>query len=322
MVEAFRLVDSNWYNERMYSGASSCTIEIGLRVRGYLGATLTVALLTGRLLTVANVGDSVAYLHDGKHFFPITKSHRLDDNLHEKQRLERAGVTIAPLCSTLNGPAQPGKMGYGPFRVWPGGLAVSRSIGDADVSSHVWCVPHLHQILLPTAGARLILASDGLWDCLSIKSVKRMVKKKSIYKCAGELVELVGRAQGGQLSDDVTIIVVDVLEAEGETVYRDFKYVLQNAEKQKQSNVHARVGNFFKSGSKRFSKSSKNQAPDDFLAAMDGVTFVSEHLMERNIESLVSSNDTPAFPIHRDYTVSDKRRAHGSIYHPHASDED
>ena len=295
----------------------------GFESERFLGATLTIALLTGRLLTVANVGDSLAYIHDGERFFPITKSHRLDDNPHEQQRLRRAGVTIAPLCSTMNGPAQRDTMGYGPLRVWPGGLAVSRSIGDADVSKHVWSLPHLHQMLLPTPGARLILASDGLWDCLSIKTVKKMVKKKSIYKCAGELAERVGRAHSGQLSDDVTIVVVDVLKAEeGESGHRDFKYVLQDAERQRQSNGHARVGKFFKSRSIRLSKSSKNQAPDAFLAAMDGLTFVPEHLMERNIETSVSPIDTSVAPMHRDYTVSDKWLAHGSIYRPHSSDEE
>lgn len=37
-------------------------------------------------------------------------------------------------------------MQIGPLRVWPGGLCLSRSIGDMDVGEFIVPVPHVKQI--------------------------------------------------------------------------------------------------------------------------------------------------------------------------------
>jgi serine/threonine protein phosphatase PrpC len=55
----------------------------------------------------------------------------------------------------------------GPLRCWPGGLCLSRSIGDQDVGQFIVPVPLVKQVKLSTAGGRLIIASDGVWDVLS-----------------------------------------------------------------------------------------------------------------------------------------------------------
>jgi len=39
-----------------------------------------------------------------------------------------------------------GGVEVGPLRVWPGGLCLSRSIGDMDVGAYVVAVPHVKQI--------------------------------------------------------------------------------------------------------------------------------------------------------------------------------
>ena len=48
---------------------------------------MTAALLTGRLLSVANVGDSLASLHDGLALRHVTADHRLVSNAAEAARL-------------------------------------------------------------------------------------------------------------------------------------------------------------------------------------------------------------------------------------------
>ncbi|URD78401.1 phosphatase 2C [Musa troglodytarum] len=55
----------------------------------------------------------------------------------------------------------------GPLRCWPGGLCLSRSIGDMDVGEFIVPVPYVKQIKLLKAGGRLIIASDGIWDALT-----------------------------------------------------------------------------------------------------------------------------------------------------------
>lgn len=44
------------------------------------------------------------------------------------------------------GPADgPNASGWGPLRVWPGGLCLSRSLGDFDVGTCVLALPHITQ---------------------------------------------------------------------------------------------------------------------------------------------------------------------------------
>ena len=38
----------------------------------------------------------------------------------------------------------------GPIRIWPGGLCVARSIGDADAGLDVVPIPHVKQVGRPT----------------------------------------------------------------------------------------------------------------------------------------------------------------------------
>ncbi len=147
---------------------------------------MTVCLATGWLLTVANTGDSAAVLDTGSSMLELIKSHRIHSNLEEQARLKQAGQYLAPLGFHLQvrlqrwdaaalrwdkptdrqpllsrrrdehqgrhrprrpqGPAKPGEQGVGPLRLWPGGLCVSRSIGDLDAGAEVVPVPHIRQV--------------------------------------------------------------------------------------------------------------------------------------------------------------------------------
>ena len=55
----------------------------------------------------------------------MSGNHRLDSNKAERARAQAAGAEVA--ASVLEGKP------VGPLRVWPGGLAMSRSLGDHPV---------------------------------------------------------------------------------------------------------------------------------------------------------------------------------------------
>ena len=55
----------------------------------------------------------------------VSASHRLDTNKQEQARVKAAGCEVC--ATTLEGKA------VGPLRVWPGGLAMSRTLGDWEV---------------------------------------------------------------------------------------------------------------------------------------------------------------------------------------------
>jgi serine/threonine protein phosphatase PrpC len=117
---------------------------------------VTVAIVTGWLLTVANAGDSMAILDTPKGIKEMVASHRIQENTTEQDRLRAAHAQIAPLGFHLQGPAKPEELGVGPLRLWPGGLCVSRSVGDLDAGALVVPVPHIKQV-------RCLLAEACKW---------------------------------------------------------------------------------------------------------------------------------------------------------------
>jgi len=169
------------------------------------GCTATVAFLHGWTLVCGNVGDSLIYIDTGKQVDVVSADHRLDNNPGEIQRLVSRGQLVhAMLHRRTHRPV-------GPLRAWPGGLCMSRSIGDLDVGPHILALPEVMNIQLPShSGSRVIIASDGLWDGVKdpIAAVEA-VRSLNTEEAAAELGKLAVADRG--LRDDLTIIVVDVL---------------------------------------------------------------------------------------------------------------
>ncbi|KAK7317862.1 hypothetical protein RJT34_02438 [Clitoria ternatea] len=87
-----------------------------------------------------------------------------------------------------------------PLRCWPRGLCLSKSIGDMDLGEFIVPIPYVKQVKLSNTCGRLITASDGIWDTLSLK-----MTTKSCHAL---------RTRG--LKDDTTCIVVDIIPPEVE----------------------------------------------------------------------------------------------------------
>lgn len=137
------------------------------------GTTATVVLLSEEHVVVANVGDSAAYLFPADHAEPaqkVTAEHRAAHcSEEERKRCEAHGATFARATAT------DGKTPIGPLRLFPGGLMVTRSLGDSDSSAAVIPTPDVCVLPYPEAGAQLLLASDGLWDFVDLGAVSRWV---------------------------------------------------------------------------------------------------------------------------------------------------
>ena len=54
--------------------------------------------------------------------------------------------------------------------------------------SVVLCEPEVRRVTLPSQGARLIIASDGLWDAMNPKTAAHHVRGMQASKAAQELV--------------------------------------------------------------------------------------------------------------------------------------
>lgn len=175
----------------------------------------------------------------------VSGNHRLDDNKAERQRLTELGRELS--SSAVEG--RP----VGPLRVWPGGLAMSRTLGDHEVTTfesmlhcaqapqvnadacnfcppppvqtciigralswHMLCSPRcwysrsasgstypcaqagsavtaepeVRQVTLPLNGARIVIASDGLWDAVNPKTAMHHIRSMPASKAATDLVSL------------------------------------------------------------------------------------------------------------------------------------
>ncbi|KAE8683345.1 putative protein phosphatase 2C 15 [Hibiscus syriacus] len=104
------------------------------------GTTLTLVIIEGWVITVASVGDSRCIFDsaDGGIYY-LSADHRLECNEEERERITASGGDIGRLNAGAG-------TEIGPLRCWPGGLCLSRSIGDRDVGEFIVPVPYVQQI--------------------------------------------------------------------------------------------------------------------------------------------------------------------------------
>ncbi|XAR64060.1 Phosphoprotein phosphatase [Bertholletia excelsa] len=170
------------------------------------GTTVTLVIIEGWVLTVASVGDSRCILESAEgEMFYLSADHRLECNVEEAERITASGGEVGRL--NTGGGTQ-----FGPLRCWPGGLCLSRSIGDRDVGEFVVPVPYVKQVKLSTTGGRLIISSDGVWDSLSAEAAFDCCRGMPPDAAASQIVKEAVQLKG--LRDDTTCIVVDLIPPE------------------------------------------------------------------------------------------------------------
>ncbi|EOY14511.1 Phosphatase 2C family protein isoform 2 [Theobroma cacao] len=170
------------------------------------GTTVTFVIIEGWVITVASVGDSRCILESAEGgIYYLSADHRLECNEEERDRITASGGEVGRL--NTGGGAE-----IGPLRCWPGGLCLSRSIGDMDVGEYIVPVPYVKQVKLSTAGGRVIISSDGVWDALSAEVALDCCRGMPADAAAAQIVKEALQAKG--LRDDTTCIVVDILPQE------------------------------------------------------------------------------------------------------------
>ena len=146
-----------------------------------------------------SIDEDAATAPDMPDFRRLTRDHNPDDPF-EARRLVDAGARL--------GRMRQGGEEVGPMRTYPGGLAVSRAIGDLNAPA-VICRPECTRVPVPPAGGRLVLASDGLWNALGDAEVATVAHEaESAAEAAAALMRAVMQRRGAH--DDITIVVVDV----------------------------------------------------------------------------------------------------------------
>ncbi|KAH9611923.1 hypothetical protein KSS87_014541 [Heliosperma pusillum] len=170
------------------------------------GTTVTFVIIEGWFVTVASVGDSQCVFESSEgDVYCLSADHRLETNEEERERVTASGGEVGRLNTG-------GGTEIGPLRCWPGGLCLSRSVGDRDVGEFIVPVPYVKQVRLSSAGGRLIISSDGVWDMLSFEAAVDCCRGMSPEAAAAHIVKEAVQIKG--LRDDTTCIVVDIIPPE------------------------------------------------------------------------------------------------------------
>ncbi|EPS59533.1 hypothetical protein M569_15272, partial [Genlisea aurea] len=229
------------------------------------GTTATLVIIKGWIVTVASIGDSRCALEStndgGIHYHYLSADHRLDCNDEERRRITASGGEVARINTG-------GGREIGPLRCWPGGLCVSRSIGDKDIGEFIVPIPHVKQVKLSSGGGRLIVASDGVWDALSLEMAFDSCRGMPAEAAAAHIVKEAVMAKG--LRDDTTCIVVDVQPQE----------VSDPPPKPPKKPKQAKRAGFFESASSQSMKKDGNYKLDDSVEELfdQGSALLSERL--------------------------------------------
>jgi len=147
-----------------------------------MGTTLVaVALVADDTLTVANIGDSRAYLLRDGELSQLTQDHSVPEELLRQGQLTRDEADIDPRRHILT-------------------RVLGASFGEG---------PDL-QTIVPYRGDRLLLCSDGLYNEVADDEVAHVLRTVADpTQAAQRLVELANEHGG---ADNISVVVVDVVD--------------------------------------------------------------------------------------------------------------
>lgn len=187
------------------------------------GSTSVSVFIRGNHLYAVNVGDSRAVLCRNGQAIDLSNDHKPGVPSERERIEEHEGevgqmVKSLPLCCAFFGERE---RSVGAYRVWPGGLSVSRTFGDVNYKDPSLGKTHSPHILIADPEIKvmeitpqddfMILATDGFWDVMSSQDAvkflrKKKQKKKFVPGRAGSM--LCDRAYNFGSGDNITCIVV------------------------------------------------------------------------------------------------------------------
>ena len=198
----------NYYNDKIDS-SGSCGI---------------ILLIKKNKCIIANIGDSRLLIFKNKRLFFSTKDHK-PNNYLEKKRIETAGGVVYKTTTAVE-IYQNGKLIETPWRVYPGGLSVSRTFGDIESKNEllggkegvVVATPDISEFDLNDDYNFIVIGCDGIFDVLSnweiidcIKIVLEMNKgkNKKINELCGDFASMIIKSALAKESfDNVSCIVI------------------------------------------------------------------------------------------------------------------
>ena len=148
-----------------------------------LGSTLVMAFWDKSRFHIINVGDSRAYLFADGELIQITEDHSLVEEMVRSGRLERDDEMYRANRNVITR-----AMGTEPY--------VEEDLFTAEAAP----------------GSRLLLCTDGLHGMLEEEEIIRILSEEEDTEAAAERLVLEAKKGGGR--DNITVILIDVLDTE------------------------------------------------------------------------------------------------------------
>jgi len=178
----------------------------GGNIAKHTGCTSVVVLVTKDAFYCANAGDSRSVLarkqpNGSLEVIALSDDHK-PDNLDEKKRIEAAGGFVEE--NRVNG-----------------SLNLSRSLGDFEYKSNtsknykdqmVTCFPEVRKVTRSDRDSFLVLACDGIWDCLNNEECVQMLQKHMAARNTANLAKATATCVE-QMFDK--IVAKDILQSSG-----------------------------------------------------------------------------------------------------------
>ncbi|GBG25740.1 Protein phosphatase 2C [Hondaea fermentalgiana] len=207
LIDTFELLDTECTKEFKTSGTTATVMVVTRSPR--------IQSDGWALATIANVGDSHAHAEIAGSIVQLSADHRLDNNEAERERVTREGGEIARCSGVVDD-----DKADDPLRLWPGGLMMSRTIGDPDAKQAL-ATPEITNLLVRLLDAdeespvpiRALLASDGLWDAVTPKQAFSIVRNRNPQAASQTLIQTAVR-NAGKDRDDITLVLVDMAAEE------------------------------------------------------------------------------------------------------------
>ncbi|XP_047048083.1 probable protein phosphatase 2C 70 isoform X1 [Lolium rigidum] len=167
------------------------------------GSTACVAIIRNDQLVVANAGDSRCVISRKGQAQDLSRDHK-PDLPAERERIQHAGGFV--VAGRVNG-----------------SLNLSRAIGDMEMKNNlrfpadrqiVSAEPEVNTVQLSDDHEFIVLACDGIWDCMSSQEVVDFVHEKLRTEdslsaiCEKMLDRCLAPEAGGEGCDNMTVIVV------------------------------------------------------------------------------------------------------------------
>ncbi|CAG9330734.1 unnamed protein product [Blepharisma stoltei] len=184
------------------------------------GSCANVVLIVGDNCYVANVGDSRAVMSGdgGTKIYPLSKDHKPCEE-KERQRIINNGGKVYQSTAQVQG-----SQIAGPYRIFPGRLSVSRTIGDIEAKMPSYngnpnvliSTPEIKAFRIHQDFDFIILATDGIFDKMTNKEVIKSAwsciydsKTRNAHQLCGIAVEnVMSTALNKKTTDNVTVVMV------------------------------------------------------------------------------------------------------------------